>query len=84
MNPKKYLYVSRPLLARCWIERQLAKMPKCSLQLVCAALAEFVARKQVGQELAVVPPFEVLCSFVEAELPRLKDAERTELRRRRS
>ena len=39
---------------------------------VRAALAELVARKQAGDELAVAPPVEVLTRFIEAELPRLE------------
>jgi len=39
---------------------------------VRAALAEFVARKQAGDELAVAPPVEALTRFIEAELPSLE------------
>ena len=39
---------------------------------VRAALAELVARKQAGDELAVAPPVEVLSRLIEAELPRLE------------
>ena len=39
---------------------------------VRAALDELVARKQVGDELAVAPPVESLSRFIEAELPRLE------------
>ena len=38
---------------------------------VRAALAELVARKQAGEELAVAPPVEALTRFIEAELQRL-------------
>jgi len=78
---KKYLYVFRPLLACRWIERQLGQVPMLFAQLmesvldeadVRAALAELVARKQAGQELAVAPPVEALSRFIEAELPRLE------------
>jgi hypothetical protein len=34
-------------------------------------LAELVARKQVGEGLAVARPVEALMRFIEAELPRL-------------
>ena len=77
---KKYLYVFRPLLACRWIERQLGQLPMLFAQLVesvldeadvRAALAELVARKQAGEELAVAPPVESLTRFIEAELPRL-------------
>ena len=66
---KKYLYVFRPLLACRWIERQLGQVPMLFAQLVegvldeadvRAALAELVARKQAGEELAVAPPVEAL------------------------
>ena len=78
---KKYLYVFRPLLACRWIERQLGQVPMLFAQLVegvldeadvRAALAELVARKQAGEELAVAPPVEALSRFIEAELPRLE------------
>lgn len=78
---KKYLYVFRPLLACRWVERQLGQVPMLFAQLVesvleetdvRAALAELVARKQAGEELAVAPPVEALSRFVEAELPRLE------------
>ena len=81
MSLKKYLYVFRPLLACRWIERQLGQVPVLFPQLVesvldeadvRAALAELVARKQAGDELAVAPPVEVLSRFIEAELPRLE------------
>ena len=39
---------------------------------VRAALAELVARKRAGEELAVAPPVEALKRFIEAELPRLE------------
>ena len=39
---------------------------------VRAVLAELVARKQAGDELAVAPPAEALLRFIEAELPRLE------------
>ncbi len=38
---------------------------------VRAALAELVARKRAGEDLAVAPPVEALTRFIEAELPRL-------------
>jgi predicted nucleotidyltransferase len=78
---KKYLYVFRPLLACRWIERQLGQVPMLFAQLVEGvldeadvrlALAELVARKQAGEELAVAPPVEALSRFVETELPRLE------------
>ena len=78
---KKYLYVFRPLLACRWIERQLGQVPMLFAQLVegvldegdvRAALAELIARKQAGEELAVAPPVETLTRFIEAELPRLE------------
>jgi predicted nucleotidyltransferase len=78
---KKYLYVFRPLLACRWIERKLGQVPMLFAQLVegvleeseaRAALEDFVARKQAGDELAVAPPVEVLSLFIEAELPRLE------------
>jgi len=78
---KKYLYVFRPLLACRWIERQLGQVPMLFAQLVegaleeCetrAALAELVARKQAGDELAVAPPIEALSRFIELELARLE------------
>ena len=78
---KKYLYVFLPLLACRWIERQLGQVPMLFAQLVesvldeadvRAALAELVARKQAGEELAVAPPVEALTRFIEAELPRLE------------
>lgn len=77
---KKYLYVFRPLLACRWIERQLGQVPMLFAELVAgvleeadvrAALAELVARKQAGVELATAPPVAVLSRFVEAELYRL-------------
>jgi len=78
---KKYLYVFRPLLACRWIERQLGQVPMLFAQLaesvldeadLRTALAELVARKQAGEELAVAPPVEALTRFIEAELPRLE------------
>lgn len=78
---KEYLYVFRPLLACRWIERQLGQVPMLFAQLVEGvldeadvhlALAELVARKQAGDELAVAPPVEALSRFIEAELPRLE------------
>jgi predicted nucleotidyltransferase len=78
---KKYLYVFRPLLACRWIERQLGQVPMLFAQLienvlveaeVRVALADLVARKQAGDELAVAPPVEVLSRFAEAELARLE------------
>jgi predicted nucleotidyltransferase len=78
---KKYLYVFRPLLACRWIERQRGQVPILFAQLVehvleeaevRAALGELVARKQVGEELAVAPPVGALSRFIEAELPRLE------------
>ena len=84
---KKYLYVFRPLLACRWIERQLGQVPMLFTQLmekvldeseVRHALAELVARKQEGQELAVAPPVEVLSRFVAAELPRLESLKEPE------
>ena len=78
---KKYLYVFRPLLACRWIERQLGQVPMLFAQLVegvldeadvRSALAELVARKQAGEELAVAPPVEALTRFIEAELPRIE------------
>lgn len=78
---KKYLYVFRPLLACRWIERQLGQVPMLFAQLVegvldeadvRTALAELVARKQAGEELAFAPPVEALTRFIEAELPRLE------------
>jgi len=78
---KKYLYVFRPLLACRWIERQLGQVPMLFAQLVesvldeadvRAALAELVARKRAGEELAVAPPVEALTRFIEAEVPRLE------------
>jgi predicted nucleotidyltransferase len=77
---KKHLYVFRPLLACRWIERQLGQVPMLFAQLVESvleeaevrdALDELVARKRVGDELAVAPPVEVLSRFVESELSRL-------------
>src|SRR5205814_73212 len=78
---KKYLYVFRPLLACRWIERQPGQVPMLFAELVeaaleepevRAALAELVARKQSGEELAVAPPVEALTRFIETELPRLE------------
>ena len=78
---KKYLYVFRPLLACRWIERQLGQVPMLFAQLVESvldeadvrrALAELLARKQAGEELAVAPPVEALTRFIQAELPRLE------------
>ncbi len=78
---KKYLYVFRPLLACRWIERQRGQVPMLFAQLVegvldesdvRAALAELVARKQAGDELAVAPQIETLSPFIEVELPRLE------------
>lgn len=77
---KKYLYVFRPLLACRWIERQLGQVPMLFAELVegvleelevRVALAELVARKQAGDELAVEPPVQALSSFIEGELARL-------------
>src|SRR4051812_21808205 len=74
---KKYLYVFRPLLACRWIERGLGQVPMLFQELVAgvleeadvrSALAELVARKQAGDELAVARPVEALSSFAEAEL----------------
>ena len=78
---KKYLYVFRPLLACRWLERGLGHVPVLWAELVDAvleeaevrtALAELVARKQAGVEMAVAPPMEVLTRFLQAELPRLE------------
>jgi predicted nucleotidyltransferase len=77
---KKYLYVFRPLLACRWVERRLGQVPMLFQELaagvleeadVRAALAELVARKQAGDELAVAPPVAALSRFAEAELLRL-------------
>ena len=79
MSLKKCLYVFRPLLACRGIERQPGQVPMLFAQLVesvldeaavRAALAELVARKQAGDELAVAPPVAVLSRFIESELPR--------------
>ena len=84
MSLKKYLYVFRPLLACRWIERQLGQVPMLFHELVegvleeadvRAALAELVARKQAGDELAVAPPVEALSRFAEAELLAARRAE---------
>ena len=78
---KKYLYVFRPLLGCRWIERSLGPVPMEFDRLVAgtleeadvrAALADLVARKQAGDELAVAPPVAVLSRFVENELSRLE------------
>ncbi len=78
---KKYLYVFRPLLACRWLERGLGQVPMLFGELVQAvldepdvraALAELVARKQAGEELAVAPPVEALSRFLAEELPRLE------------
>ena len=78
---KKYLYVFRPLLACRWIERQLGQVPMLFARLVAgvleeretrAALAELIARKQAGDELAVAPPIEALSRFIGIELARLE------------
>ena len=75
------LYVFRPLLACRWIERQFGQVPMLFTQLVEGVLdetdvrlvlAELVARKQAGEELAVAPPVEAPSRFIEAELPRLE------------
>ena len=74
-------YVFRPLLVCRWIERQIGQVPMLFAQLVesvleeadvRAALAELVARKHAGDELAVAPPVEALSRFIKAELPRLE------------
>jgi hypothetical protein len=41
---------------------------------VRAALDELVARKQVGDVLAVAPPVEALSRFIETELPLLEES----------
>lgn len=75
------LSLSKRLLACRWIERQLGQVPMLFAHLVESvldeadvrlALAELVARKQAGEELAVAPPVPALMRFIEAELPRLE------------
>ena len=77
---KKYLYVFRPLLACRWIERERGQVPMLFSELMFGvleeadarhALAELVARKRSGEELAVAPPVSMLSRFIEKELLRL-------------
>jgi len=81
VSRKKYLYVFRPLLACRWIERRLGQVPMLFADLmnevleeaeVRDSLEELVARKRLGEELAVAPPVEALSRFAEQELPRLE------------
>lgn len=84
---KKYLYVFRPLLACRWIERQLGPAPMLFSHLVEGvleepevreALADLVARKQAGLELAMAPPVAALSRFIEIELARLDALQKPE------
>jgi hypothetical protein len=81
---KKYLYVLRPLLACRWIERHLTMPPVVFQDLVdqmledkevSEAVAELLARKASGVELAMGPKVEALSRFVEEELVRLDAAD---------
>lgn len=81
VSMKKYLYVFRPVLACRWIERGLGQPPMLFDELqegvleefeVRAAVGELVARKKLGEELALAPAVPVLTEFLRAELVRLE------------
>src|SRR5262249_45703561 len=64
VGTKKYLYVLRPVLACRWIERNMGQVPMLFDELVAgvvedvdvrAAIANLVARKKSGDELARGP-----------------------------
>ncbi len=78
---KKYLYVLRPALACCWIERGLGPVPTEFGRLVealvddatvLAAIDDLLARKRAGGELDTAPPIAALSGWIEAELARLR------------
>jgi predicted nucleotidyltransferase len=81
---KKYLYVLRPLLACRWIERNMGQVPMRFDTLVegvvedsavRAAIANLLARKRAGDELARDPKDAVLSGFIDAELAAFGDPE---------
>jgi predicted nucleotidyltransferase len=81
---KKYLYVLRPLLACRWIERNMGQVPMRFDELVegvvrdgnvRAAIANLLARKRAGDELARGPKDAVLSAYIDTELALLGNPE---------
>lgn len=78
---KKYLYVLRPVLACLWIEQGLGPVPMVFQVMVDrlvedsglrGAIANLLARKMRGEELAQGPRDPLISSFLDEQLERLK------------
>lgn len=77
---KKYFYVLRPLLAICWIERDLGRMPTEFAVLLeqtvddptlLQAITDVLATKRAGAKLDKRPSIPVISDFIDHELSRL-------------
>jgi uncharacterized protein len=78
---KKYFYVLRPLLALCWIERNMGPVPMEFSKLVemtvddkelKEAIDTLVAAKRAALEMDRGPRIDVISSFIELEIERFE------------
>jgi len=77
---KKYLYVIRPILACKWLEKYHKDVPVLFSLLVneflsgdlLDAVNDLLERKMAGEEIDEGPRIEVINTFLEAEIPRMK------------
>lgn len=81
---KKYFYVLRPVLACLWIERGLGPVPMEFQRLVDAVVDDgalraeidaLLATKRMGDELRHGPRNEVISSFLEGQVERLRSVQ---------
>lgn len=79
---KKYLYVLRPLLAMCWIDRGLGPVPIEFSKLVAEtvtdprvseAIHELIEAKRAGAELDRGPRIAIISDFIEREMTRMEN-----------
>lgn len=83
---KKYFYVLRPVLACLWIEQGLGVVPTEFQKLVDATVKDETLRREIellleakkrGHELRKGPRHEIISSFLEHHLSRMKAAEQS-------
>jgi len=83
IRTKKYFYVLRPVLACIWIERDLGAVPMefqalldrlISDPALLAEINQLLELKKAGGEMGRGPRNEIISSFLEMEIHRLKEA----------
>lgn len=90
VRTKKYFYVLRPVLAMQWIEQGLGVVPTDFNVLVDALVKDrrllsdiqhLLREKRTGVELKSGPRIESISSFIESEIDRLSELERSKSKR---